>query len=666
MNDTSNEKTNLLINTTKKLIENADFLIKGFQKINKNINKNYIFVGKSLKDQEQKGINKLITELKSEKKYLTKLLQNPENIQPTNIYCSNISYYSAVFQVAISEKNVTGLYEPVTYFNTITNTKETIRIDVISNNGLHWIKVKSRNLGYKESKLDNASDNKDIVEKETQHLIKLLQKFKNASKQNLIHYKKPKVLLKTVTYSSNENTTNITKKDDSSIFQKVIEELKISMEHLEIKNPLYDDLKKFIFLREIFENNSNSKFNNILRENDLFSDVLFLDVTALIAIVSDLSNLPCQSIPIKSIKPINSLYQQYLDEISKEIPSFMPLLYSLLYVDLDKNKINEKKSCLYRKMVTCITAVERLWKIVKIIAGPRELLRMINLFDDDTELSRMKELKKEMIMIFNQKFNQDNKYNINNNDSNNYYDYLGNEDSQNKEEEHLNYNTYNGLPKWLPKVKVVHDQPSELFVNLLYSLKLDQKNKKKSKNSKRKNKSKEEESGEDREQSHAKCNNTQLHKDKKLKTQEDSKEYSSDKVNCLANSTDNSNTTTTEKNNDPMYENWFEIMDSTEIIFGTAEALHMTLITSNDKKVKSIITEWKKKNEQIIKDITLNNHKSKNQNDSSTNTTNTISTFYQKNRLNLSENIKKNIHNYNFSYWIHPPRSLIEVRAFSN
>jgi len=73
MNDTSNNNPDILINITKKLIKNADFLIKGFQDINEDINKNNVFVGKSLKDQEQKGINKLITELKSEKKYLTKV-----------------------------------------------------------------------------------------------------------------------------------------------------------------------------------------------------------------------------------------------------------------------------------------------------------------------------------------------------------------------------------------------------------------------------------------------------------------------------------------------------------------------------------------------------------------------------------------------------------------
>jgi len=72
MNDTSNE-TIQLVKITNNLIKNVDFLISGFQEINKTINKNYIFVGKSLKDQEQKGINKLISELKSEKKYLKKV-----------------------------------------------------------------------------------------------------------------------------------------------------------------------------------------------------------------------------------------------------------------------------------------------------------------------------------------------------------------------------------------------------------------------------------------------------------------------------------------------------------------------------------------------------------------------------------------------------------------
>eukprot|EP00833_Pecoramyces_ruminatium_P013971 jgi/Orpsp1_1/1188003/evm.model.d7180000061781.1 len=156
MNDTSNsDDDSITINIINNLIKNADFLIKGFQDINKSIKKNYILVGKSLKDQERKGIDKLISELKSEKKYLNKLLQNTEKIQPNNIFCSNITYFSAIFHVALSEKNIISLYEPIIYYDTTTNTKETIRIDVISDNGLRWIKVKARNINYTNSKFQN-------------------------------------------------------------------------------------------------------------------------------------------------------------------------------------------------------------------------------------------------------------------------------------------------------------------------------------------------------------------------------------------------------------------------------------------------------------------------------------------------------------------------------
>jgi len=58
MNDTSDSSEDKNIKIIHNLIKNAEFLIKGFQEINKSINKNYIYVGKSLKYQERKGINK--------------------------------------------------------------------------------------------------------------------------------------------------------------------------------------------------------------------------------------------------------------------------------------------------------------------------------------------------------------------------------------------------------------------------------------------------------------------------------------------------------------------------------------------------------------------------------------------------------------------------------
>jgi len=477
--------------------------------------------------------------------------------------------------------------------------------------------------------------------------------------------------LKTVTYPSDIN------KENDLDFQKKLIELETTMEQLNIKNPFYDNLEYILSPKEKLENKSNKKIHNILKENFLFSDSLFLDVTALIAIISDLSNLPCQSIPSESLKPIKPLYQQYLDESSKDVPSFMSLLFSLLFVESDKNKIDNNNNFVHhRELVTCITAVERLWKIVKIIAGPRELLRTIHLFSD-TELSRMKEIKQDMIITFNQKFNQDNKYDINN-ESDNYYNYIMEGNNEIKIDSLLiNCDNYYGLPKWLPKVKVINDQPSELFLSLMISSKMEQKNKKQ--NNKNKNHSKEINDNKRKKDLQEEIDLKQLssknkhdHQEKKLKTQENNEKLISDKINqksIYSNNNVNINDNGTINNvNDNIkndeefnYENWFEILDSTEIIFGTAEALHMTLITSNDKKVKTIITEWKKKNEQILREIVQNNNLSKNQNNQSSNTIPGINAR----KLFLSEKIKNNIHNYNFSYWIHPPRSLIEERVFS-
>jgi len=157
----------------------------------------------------------------------------------------------------------------------------------------------------------------NVNEKETLHLLNLLQKIGNATKQNLIHYKKPKIILKVVTYEPDKLLTINEVKDknrenENTTLTRKIEELETSIEKLSIKNPLYQSLKneKSDLLEDEGEpTNNNNALNLMLKENNLFSNTLFLDITALIAIVSDLTNIPYSCIPSKPLEPIKPLYQ---------------------------------------------------------------------------------------------------------------------------------------------------------------------------------------------------------------------------------------------------------------------------------------------------------------------------------------------------------------------
>lgn len=69
---------------------------------------------------------------------------NPNNVKPENINSSNIHYFHSIYQTILEENGVIGIYKSITYRNK-KNELESLRVDVISDNGLRWIKVKARN-----------------------------------------------------------------------------------------------------------------------------------------------------------------------------------------------------------------------------------------------------------------------------------------------------------------------------------------------------------------------------------------------------------------------------------------------------------------------------------------------------------------------------------------
>jgi len=282
-------------------------------------------------------------------------------------------------------------------------------------------------------------------------------------------------------------------------------------------------------------------------------------------------------------------------------------------------------------------------------------------------------IQKEMENTLHQKFNQDKKDQLNHCHGN-FYDYLIETENEHEQttitHSTLDYTQYEGaLPKWLPQIKVIKDQPSDLFIELMISSKqLKQKKNKNNKNTptnKNDNKRKGELNEENNNDQTISKNETNMqHKEKKLKVKEESRKDSSSSSPFTV---DNSTTHVNENKNDKI-----RSLDSTEIIFGTSEALHLTFITANDKKIKNIITEWRKKHEELLikRSIPQNNNEDDNRDDDddddkNDNYNNSHDNDDTKAIRILSNRIKNNIQNSNFSYWIHPPRSLIEVRAFS-
>lgn len=263
------------------------------------------------------GIAKLENKIKKELKFLIKM-SNSHTLQANHLSCSNLNYLSAVVECLSQENNIVHIFYPITI------DERKVYIDIISDKGSSWVKVIARNkkslseavLGQTTTKIRN------IIDHCNDYLI--------ASKLKPNYYKEPQIKF---------------------IFANGIDDfLKLELEGKGIIVKSLDENKSLLSNESYL-----SSYNNI--------EMLNLDITAMIAYVSNLSNGHCN---VELKEPLLAEQAKW----ERERP-----------VNIVLNSLFEGK-----KLVCCKTARTAFETIIQTIGGPCEKARSLNLLDRVTTL----------------------------------------------------------------------------------------------------------------------------------------------------------------------------------------------------------------------------------------------------------------------------------------
>lgn len=249
-------------------------------------------------------------------------MKNNRKIQISNILCSNLTYFKSLVFVL---QQVNGL-KSVDYPIPISTSNKTLRIDIVCDHGATWIKVIAR----------NPKSIKDTVEGKGSYGVRSIldqaEEIVKVSEMNPYLYRPPKVIFQ----FANEIDTEL---------EEVLTDIGVEVAIIgDIQNPL--------------------------PTNDDSIDVLNLDVTTLIAYVSNLTNGSCDC------KFGDHILDQQAEMERRH--HVKPIL----------DKLFENK-----KLICCETAVKSFQDIIKLLAGSQEterakqLLARIMILPDTNEIA---------------------------------------------------------------------------------------------------------------------------------------------------------------------------------------------------------------------------------------------------------------------------------------
>ncbi|KAJ1565040.1 hypothetical protein HK405_013307, partial [Cladochytrium tenue] len=119
---------------------------------------------RSRRDRAQffEGLGKLTAMVKAERRFLAKLLSDPDHIQPSHVQCSNLAFLEAVQHLAsLPDQAVCRIFRTVSYHPPASSNNSrrhhaaavemlnpasaarSLRIDLVGRNGSRWVKVKA-------------------------------------------------------------------------------------------------------------------------------------------------------------------------------------------------------------------------------------------------------------------------------------------------------------------------------------------------------------------------------------------------------------------------------------------------------------------------------------------------------------------------------------------
>ncbi|KND03493.1 uncharacterized protein SPPG_00977 [Spizellomyces punctatus DAOM BR117] len=351
-------------------------------------------VGATARSTLAGGLHKLRSVTRAENKFLEKLVSTPTSIRPAHTSCSNIPYLSAVFRLVRTEPGVTHVFHTFNYAHEPGGPRrESIRVDIVAQKGQQWIKVKASALkGFQNDLCDEEEEESEEEENSTPSsnddsnktlqangrtvldgfsppTLPIYQQAKRllmAAEQNSLHYQTPTVVMKFVGKEEVDMRVQDTLRsmgilveihgDNANIDPK---ELGKTYNDSQIRNGPPDPSST---------NRGPPSFNNEASVSRLqtdatlhpgIADTLNLDVTTLIALVTDITHR-LDTIPVAAFD-IPSLQLQASQETRRPL---LPTLRDMFHT---------------RYLVTTSTALRKFVDILKVLGGPTEQLRAKNL-----------------------------------------------------------------------------------------------------------------------------------------------------------------------------------------------------------------------------------------------------------------------------------------------
>ncbi|KAJ3274394.1 hypothetical protein HDV01_002998 [Terramyces sp. JEL0728] len=286
------------------------------------------FIRKDISD----GFTKYKNAIKAEIKFLEKINLNPQAIKSSHVTCSNYSHLSAIYELLLVEQNV-QVFKAV---HVKSDLVKAVRIDVVADNGARWIKVKSGNLktiesdlyDHDEEEFSESEDDDELGELAlpTPPLIKQAQSLIMAANQNPNHFVIPKVVFKFIGVDSLPE----------SLHQSLVG-LGVSVEF------------------------GLTQRNRASAPFEYHTDILNLDITTLLAMVSDMTHrfdkVPEIAYDSKPLK---------LQREDEQVQPILPILKSILQT---------------KTLVASKTAFMKFKNIVETIGGPVEKQRAASIFN---------------------------------------------------------------------------------------------------------------------------------------------------------------------------------------------------------------------------------------------------------------------------------------------
>ncbi|KAJ3057150.1 hypothetical protein HK097_000078 [Rhizophlyctis rosea] len=407
------ERATILRNNSSTLLARIDALISA-----PSLGSDDIPIGKPLKKKKKKsiepvnGLTRFRNLVLSEDRFLAKLLTTPSSIKPAHVRGTNIPYLTTVFNLLLKERNVTHVYKNFR----LPQYRQPVRVDIISDDGRRWVKVKASAMtglatelideeeSEAESDYDDDSDDEEGEEAAAENgnsvagnsdfdtpregqesvdssllvlpLIKQAKALLVAAKENPIHYQVPTVVMK---------------------FLGEIDEKLTRMLHqigVEVETFTDDETSATTDTPPLLHF-STSSHQSASSPTQPLSKTLNLDTSTLVVLSSDFTH-HFDSIPDIAFDYETSRMPYTPKHPKPPVDKTQPVVRALDNDALRLQAEQEKQKPLLplllgifegRKLVATESAVRKLFGVGKVVAGVRELRRCKGLFAEG-ELER--------------------------------------------------------------------------------------------------------------------------------------------------------------------------------------------------------------------------------------------------------------------------------------